>query len=75
MWKRHKLRYYSNDRFRREVFLAVCCQIGRDSIWFRPSVERERLDEKYSPLLIADYEGLEPEFRQQITNSLCEFRT
>lgn len=54
MWKRYKLLNDSNDRFRREIFLAVCCQVRRRGIWFRPSIEREHLDEKHSPLLIAD---------------------
>ena len=75
MWKRYKLLYDFNDRFRREIFLAMCCQCRRRAIWCRPVVEREHLDEKHSPLLIADYEGLEPKFRQQITNRLREFRT
>ncbi len=75
MWKRYKLLYDFNDRFRREIFLAVCCQGRRCGIRFGPIIEREGLDEKHSPLLIADQEGLEPKFRQQITNSLCEFRT
>jgi DNA-binding transcriptional ArsR family regulator len=70
MWKRYKLLYDFNDRSRREIFLAMCCQCRRCAIWCRPIVEREHLDEKHSPLLVADYEGLEPKFRQQITNRL-----
>ena len=84
MWKRYKLLHDFNDRFRREFFLAVRCQCRRCAIWRRPAkrlawwaeiIEREHLDEKHSPLLIADNEGLEPKFRQQITNRLREFRT